>query len=96
MHKVLIQSLSFSHNELYLASLGGQDDKSTLILWDVNTGKSLLGTSLGSKGVMLSAKFYNRSDDKLLAISNHGIEIVIIERAQRKVSFFLNNFLPFL
>lgn len=85
MHKVLIQSLSFSHNEQYLASLGGQDDKSTLIIWDVATGKSLLGTPLGGKDVMLQAKFYNQSDDKLLAISTQGIHIVIVERAQRKI-----------
>jgi WD40 repeat protein len=34
LHKVLIQSLSFSFDEKYLASLGGQDD-STLVIWDV-------------------------------------------------------------
>ncbi len=34
LHKVLIQSLSFSPNEKYLASLGGQDDN-TLVIWDV-------------------------------------------------------------
>jgi hypothetical protein len=35
MHKVLIQSLSFSFNEQYLSSLGGIDDKNTMIVWDV-------------------------------------------------------------
>ena len=34
LHKVLIQSLSFSHDEKYLASLGGQDDNS-IVIWDV-------------------------------------------------------------
>ncbi len=34
LHKVLIQSLAFSHNEQYLASLGGQDDN-TLVIWEV-------------------------------------------------------------
>lgn len=34
LHKVLIQSLSFSNNEKYLASLGGQDDN-MLVIWDV-------------------------------------------------------------
>ena len=34
LHKVLIQSLSFSYDEKYLASLGGQDDN-TLVIWDV-------------------------------------------------------------
>jgi WD40 repeat protein len=34
LHKVLIQALSFSFDERYLASLGGQDDN-TLVIWDV-------------------------------------------------------------
>lgn len=44
LHKVLIQSLSFSCNELYLASLGGQDDKNMMIVWDIESGKALYGT----------------------------------------------------
>ena len=35
LHKVLIQSLSFSYDEKYLASLGGQDDN-TLVIWEVS------------------------------------------------------------
>jgi WD40 repeat protein len=35
LHKVLIQSLSFSNDEKFLASLGGQDDN-TLVIWDVS------------------------------------------------------------
>ena len=34
LHKVLIQSLSFSADEEYLASLGGQDDNQ-LVVWEV-------------------------------------------------------------
>lgn len=40
LHKVLIQSLSFSFDEKYLASLGGQDDN-TLVIWDVSTRLTL-------------------------------------------------------
>ena len=35
LHKVLIQSLSFSFDEKYLASLGGQDDN-TIVIWEVS------------------------------------------------------------
>ena len=35
LHKVLVQSLSFSFDEKYLASLGGQDDN-TMVIWDVS------------------------------------------------------------
>jgi len=43
LHKVLIQSLSFSFNETYLASLGGLDDKNMMIVWEVESGKALYG-----------------------------------------------------
>lgn len=43
LHKVLIQSLSFSFNETYLASLGGVDDKNMIIVWDIHSGKALYG-----------------------------------------------------
>jgi hypothetical protein len=43
LHKVLIQSLSFSFNEIYLASLGGIDDKNMIIIWDAASGKALYG-----------------------------------------------------
>ena len=35
LHKVMIQSLSFSRDERYLASLGGQDDNQ-IVTWDVS------------------------------------------------------------
>jgi WD40 repeat protein len=35
LHKVHIQSLSFSKDEKYLASLGGQDDNN-LVIWEVS------------------------------------------------------------
>lgn len=36
LHKVMIQSLAFSKDERYLASLGGQDDNQ-LVTWDVSS-----------------------------------------------------------
>ena len=39
MHKVLVQSLSFSNDETYLASLGGQDDNQ-LVIWEVSIGSN--------------------------------------------------------
>jgi WD40 repeat protein len=47
LHKVLIQSLSFSNDEQYLASLGGQDDNS-IVIWEVSQLMQLRLTSLNS------------------------------------------------
>ena len=41
LHKVLVQSLSFSFDEQYLASLGGQDDN-TLVIWDVSKNNQII------------------------------------------------------
>merc|ERR1719235_3095566 len=43
LHKVAVASLSFSHDEVYLASLGGQDDNS-LVVWDLSDGRAICGT----------------------------------------------------
>ena len=38
LHKVKVQSLCFSPNDQFLASLGGQDDNN-VVVWDVASGK---------------------------------------------------------
>merc|ERR1719162_1361340 len=43
LHKVAVTSLSFSFDELYLATLGGQDDNS-LVVWDMSNGAAICGT----------------------------------------------------
>ena len=73
LHKVLIQSLSFSHNEQYLASVGGRDD-GTLVVWDIETGKALCGSPVGMNDVNQIA-FFNNSDHKLVSIHNYQIRI---------------------
>lgn len=80
-----IQSLTFSYNELYLASLGGQDDKSGLVVWDLATGKALFGTSLGGQHIVQQIKYFNKTDEKILAVTNIGIQIIVIEKEARKV-----------
>mmetsp|Transcript_52386 Transcript_52386/g.60172 ORF Transcript_52386/g.60172 Transcript_52386/m.60172 type:complete len:666 (-) Transcript_52386:64-2061(-) len=85
LHKVAIQSLTFSFNELYLASLGGQDDKSGLVIWELETGKALLGTSLGGQHIVQQIKYFNKTDEKIIAVTNIGVQIVVIEKEARKI-----------
>ena len=68
IHKYLIQSLSFSHNEKYLVSLGGAEDN-YLIVWDVLTGKALCGNTAGTD-VVHQVKFFNKSDEHLVTCQN--------------------------
>jgi len=83
LHKVLVQSLSFSHNELYLASLGGEDDK-RLVIWEVATGKGLCGNSAGTD-VSHQVRFYNNSDDQLVTVRNMAASIWKVDYVNKKV-----------
>jgi len=40
LHKVKVEALAFSPNELYLASLGGQDDGS-VVVWNLKTAEAV-------------------------------------------------------
>ena len=43
LHKVKVQALAFSPNDLYLATLGGRDD-GTIVMWNLEKLVSTLGT----------------------------------------------------
>lgn len=73
LHKVEVASLAFSHNEQYLASLGGQDDQN-MIVWDVESGKAVCG-SIATIETAFMVKFFNNSDDKLITVNNLGVRI---------------------
>jgi cilia- and flagella-associated protein 52 len=64
LHKVMIQSLSFSHDETKLASLGGPDDGS-LVLWDVASGEAICGSPADNRFVEC-VKFLNNNNNRLM------------------------------
>lgn len=57
---------------MYLASMGGLDDKNTLVIWDIPTGKALYSSPVGVNGA-LDVFFFNKSEEKLVAILKTGI-----------------------
>ncbi|CAD8178148.1 unnamed protein product [Paramecium pentaurelia] len=78
LHKILIQSLSFSYNELYLALLGGIDDKNMLIVLDIKAGKALCGTP--NRDPVNQVQFYNQSDGKMIAVK------ILEQRFQQQIN----------
>lgn len=70
LHKVMVQSLDFSHDESKLVSLGGPDDAS-LVLWDVATGEAICGSPTSGK-FLQSVKFMN-NDSTHLATAGQGV-----------------------
>ena len=89
LHKVLIQSLSFSCDESYLASLGGQDDN-MLIIWEVSTGKGFCSTSIGHDPGF-DVKFLNNSNNKLVTVQHLLVKIWEANYVAKKVNFTLVN-----
>ncbi len=83
LHKVTIQTLSFSFNEQYLASVGGQDDN-TLVIWNVESGKALCGSPVGMN-VVNQVAFFNTHDNKLVSIHNYGIRIWTADFESKKL-----------
>jgi len=52
--------------------MGGLDDKNNLIIWDMPTGKALYSSPVGVNGA-LDVFFFNKSEEKLIAILNAGV-----------------------
>mmetsp|Transcript_1070 Transcript_1070/g.3018 ORF Transcript_1070/g.3018 Transcript_1070/m.3018 type:complete len:620 (-) Transcript_1070:134-1993(-) len=71
LHKVAVSSLSFSCNETFLATLGGQDDNS-LVIWDVESGTAICGTPAATETAQ-TVKFFNHDEFSLVTGGNYHI-----------------------
>lgn len=86
MHKVAVNSLDFSPDDRYLASVGGLDDKNTLIIWDFEqNGKAVYGTTLGVQQVNM-IKFFRHQTSKICAVSDNSVQILTIDEKNKKIS----------
>jgi len=61
LHTGKVQDLAFSPDERYLATLGGRDDNK-LVIWDVETGEPICGSSASTETGLVVKWFNNRSD----------------------------------
>lgn len=84
LHKVKVQALCFSADELYLASLGGQDDNS-LVVWDLGTGRPICGGP-ASSDLSMCISFYNNSSQQLVTGGQEVLRVWDIDFEQRKVN----------
>ena len=72
LHKVMVQALDFSHDELKLASLGGPDDGS-LVLWDVASGDAICGSPANNKFVDC-VRFLNKDNSRMITAGQGVVE----------------------
>jgi WD40 repeat protein len=83
LHKVAVASLSFSFDEKYLASLGGQDDNS-LVIWDVSSGSPICGTPAATDTAQ-TVKFFNKNNTQLVTSGNYHIRVWQFDLANKKI-----------
>eukprot|EP00928_Gymnodinium_smaydae_P072566 TRINITY_DN55908_c0_g1_i1.p1 TRINITY_DN55908_c0_g1~~TRINITY_DN55908_c0_g1_i1.p1 ORF type:complete len:618 (-),score=132.88 TRINITY_DN55908_c0_g1_i1:184-2037(-) len=73
LHKVEVKSLSFSFDEEYLATLGGQDDNS-LVVWQVRDGNAVCGTPAANDTAQC-VKFFNNTWEQLVTCGNYHVTV---------------------
>jgi WD40 repeat protein len=81
--QVKVQDLSFSPDDQFLASIGGQDDNS-LVLWDVETGAAICGSPTSSEGVSC-VSFLNQDAFTLVTAGTHNMDVWAFDPNNRKV-----------
>lgn len=83
LHNGKVQDLCFSPGEKYLATLGGRDDNK-LIVWDVETGEAICGSS-AAKNTALTVQFLNNRDDMFISGGRENLRIWHFDLANRKI-----------
>ncbi|KAF7261569.1 hypothetical protein EG68_00822 [Paragonimus skrjabini miyazakii] len=86
LHKVKVQSLSFSPNSLYLASLGGQDDGS-VVVWSLEKKEAICGSPAQhqSAGITRALAYANLDERKFVTAGENTIRIWQLDVENRKI-----------
>ncbi len=79
LHKVKVLDLTFSANDLYLFSLGGQDDGS-VVVWNVATKESICGSPAQHKSAGITyALGASNTNDNILFTAGKYVTLKIIK-----------------
>ena len=83
LHKSGVTALAFSHDSLFLASLGCQDDN-RLAVWDVSKG-STVGAASAASDTALCVSFFNQSSRYLITGGHLHIRLWLVDAENRKL-----------
>jgi len=86
LHKVNIQALVFSPNDLYLASLGGFDDGS-VVIWNMKSGDAICGApaQVNSAGNTLCISFSKTRDTTFVTGGQNTLRVWELDVENRKI-----------
>lgn len=83
LHKASVRALSFSPDESFLATLGGQDDNS-LVLWSVEHGNAICGTP-AANDTANCVSFSNTDNYKLVTGGNYHVTAWTFDLPNKKL-----------
>jgi len=72
-HLGRVQDVDFSCDDMYLCTLGGQDDNA-LVIWDVETGTAICG-SPAAQDSAYSARWLKNRNDRLVTAGNYHLRV---------------------
>ncbi|XP_030842134.1 cilia- and flagella-associated protein 52 [Strongylocentrotus purpuratus] len=86
LHKVKVQDLAFSPNDLYLVSLGGQDD-GAIVIWDVMKKEAVCGSeaAVKSAGTTYCVAAANQSDFLFFSGGERTLRVWDLDVENRKI-----------
>lgn len=86
LHKVKIQGLSFSPNDKFLASLGGQDDGS-VVIWSLDKKEAICGSPAQTKsaGNTLCLTYSNNNDFLFVTAGDNNLRVWELDVENRKI-----------
>eukprot|EP00286_Rhodomonas_abbreviata_P008950 CAMPEP_0181342680 /NCGR_PEP_ID=MMETSP1101-20121128/31140_1 /TAXON_ID=46948 /ORGANISM="Rhodomonas abbreviata, Strain Caron Lab Isolate" /LENGTH=243 /DNA_ID=CAMNT_0023454175 /DNA_START=104 /DNA_END=832 /DNA_ORIENTATION=- len=83
LHKVRVEAVSFSCNDKWLASIGGEDDNS-LVVWNLESGKAVCG-SPAANDVCHTVKFARHDEFTIITAGKSSLRVWDFDLANRKV-----------
>ncbi|KAJ1130550.1 hypothetical protein NDU88_008901 [Pleurodeles waltl] len=86
LHKVKVEALSFSPNDLYLVSLGGQDD-GCVVIWNVAKREAICGSPASALNVghAKTVIYSNTSDEMFMTAGNGTLRVWELDLPNRKM-----------
>lgn len=86
LHKVRVEALSFSCNDKYLVSLGGQDDGS-VVVWSLETCEAVCGASaaIASAGNATVVTCAKQNENQFITAGDRTLRVWALDLENRKI-----------
>ncbi|XP_037830552.1 cilia- and flagella-associated protein 52 isoform X2 [Kryptolebias marmoratus] len=86
LHKAKVEAVTFSPNDKYLVTLGGQDDGS-IVVWNIETKQSICGSPVSARGAghCLTVQYANTNDSIFVSAGSGMVQVWELDLVNRKI-----------